>query len=58
MASDFAAARRQIEELAAKQDQMTQEIANLQATERSLSQKIASPPQYRTVRNRSHRKAR
>jgi uncharacterized protein YoxC len=58
MLSDIAALRRQAEELAAKQDQLAQEIANLQATERSLSQKIASVPQYRTVRNRSHRKAR
>ena len=58
MLSDIAVVRRQAEELAAKQDQMAQEIANLQTTERSLSQKIASPPQYRTVRNRSHRKAR
>lgn len=55
MVSDFTVARRQLEELVAKQDQMAADIAKLQTVERSLTQKIASLSQLRTVRIRRQR---
>jgi hypothetical protein len=41
--SDLAVVRRIVEQLAAWQEQVTQEIATLQAAERDLSKKISSP---------------
>jgi TolA-binding protein len=38
-----------IKQLAAKQEEMAQEIATLQATEQDIREKISSPPQPRTV---------
>jgi TolA-binding protein len=38
-----------VEQLAAKQDQMVQNIATLQSVEQEISQKLSSPPQSRAV---------
>jgi hypothetical protein len=53
--SDFVVMRRELEELATKQDQMAVDVAKLQAAEHSLSQKIVSLSQARTVRSRRQR---
>jgi hypothetical protein len=50
MTSDLAVVRRLMEQLAARQDQMANEIATLQAVEQNLSQKISSLPQSPTIR--------
>jgi hypothetical protein len=44
MALDLAVLRRSVEQLAANQEQMAQNIATLQAVEQDISQKISSPP--------------
>ncbi len=52
MANDLAVVRRLVEQLAARQDQMAQDIATLQAAEQNVSQKISSLPQSPIVRIR------
>ena len=49
IARDLAALRRSLEQIAAKQEQMVQNIATLQAAEQDLRQTLASPPPSRTV---------
>jgi hypothetical protein len=49
MAHDLAAVQRSLEQLAAKQDQMAQSIATLQAVEQGVRQRLASPPPSRAV---------
>jgi hypothetical protein len=41
---DLASVRHSLEQLAAKQDQMAQDIATLQATEQDIRKKMSSPP--------------
>jgi hypothetical protein len=49
MARDLAAMRRSLEQLAVKQEQMTQNIATLQATEQEIKKKISSRPLAQTI---------
>ncbi len=49
VASDLAAMRRIVEQVAAKQEQMGQDIAALQAAERNVSQKLSSLSQAATA---------
>ena len=56
IAGDLAGVRRLVEQLAARQSQMAQDLATLQATERDVSQKLSSvsqppahPPPHRTA---------
>lgn len=49
LSSDLAVARNIIEQLTARQDQMTRDLATLQSDEQNLSQKIASLPKFYTV---------
>ena len=56
MTSDVADMRRLVDQLAARQDQMAQDLATLQAAEQSLSQRISSLFQSSIVRN-SRKKA-
>jgi hypothetical protein len=49
MARDVAVVRRRLEQLAAKQEQMAQNIATLQAVEQDTRQKMSSPPQSGAV---------
>jgi hypothetical protein len=49
MARDLAAVRRSLDQLAAKQEQMAQNIATLQAVEQDIRQKMSSPPPSRAV---------
>ncbi len=44
LASNIDAVRRSVEQLAAKQEQMAQNIATLQAVEEDIRQKVSSPP--------------
>src|SRR6266849_8649381 len=44
LASNIDAVRRGVEQLAAKQEQMAQNIATLQAVEEDIRQKVSSPP--------------
>ena len=44
LASNIDAVRRSVEQLAAKQEQMAQNIATLQAVEEDVRQKVSSPP--------------
>jgi hypothetical protein len=44
IARDLAAVRRNVDQLAAKQEQMDQSIATLRAIEQDLKQKVAQPP--------------
>src|SRR5258705_12753839 len=44
LASNLDVVRRSVEQLAAKQDQMAQNIATLQALEEDIRQKVSSPP--------------
>ena len=44
LASNLDVVRRSVEQLAAKQDQMAQNIATLQAVEEDIRQKVSSPP--------------
>ena len=46
---DLAVVRRSLEQLAAKQDQMAQNIATLQAAEQDIRQKMSSPPASRAA---------
>ena len=46
---DLALVRHSLEQLAAKQDQMAQNIATLQAAEQDIRQKISSPPAPRAA---------
>jgi hypothetical protein len=49
MTRDLAVVRRSLEQLAAKQEQMAQSIATLQAVEQDIRQKMSSPPPSRAV---------
>jgi hypothetical protein len=49
IANDLAVLRHLVEQLAARQDQMAQDMATLQVGEQNLSQKISLLPQSRTV---------
>jgi hypothetical protein len=49
MARDLAAVRRGLEQLAARQEQMAQNIAALQAAEQDIRQRMSSPPPSRAV---------
>jgi hypothetical protein len=49
-ASDLVVVRRLVEGLAAREDQMAQDIASLQTAEQNVSQKLSSLPQSLTVR--------
>ena len=49
MMRDLAVVRRSLEQLAAKQDQMAQNIATLQAAEQDIRQKMSSPPASRAA---------
>jgi hypothetical protein len=49
IALDLAIVRHSIEQLAAKQEQMLQNIATLQAVDEDIRQKMSSPPQSRAV---------
>ncbi len=49
MGSDLAVVRRIVEQLAAKQEQMAQDIATLQAAEQNVSEKKSSLPQSSAV---------
>jgi hypothetical protein len=49
MASDLAAVRRLVDQLAARQDQMARDIATLQGAEQNVSPKISPLPQSPTV---------
>ncbi len=49
MVSDLAVVRRIVEQLAAKQEQMAQDIATLQATKQNVSEKKSSLPQTSAV---------
>jgi hypothetical protein len=49
LAHDLAGVRRSLEQLAAKQELMAQNIATLQAVEQDIRQKMSSPPSYRPV---------
>jgi hypothetical protein len=44
---DLTIVRRSLEQIAAKQEQMAQNIATLQAAEQDIRQKMSSPPQSR-----------
>jgi hypothetical protein len=44
LASNLDVVRRSVEQLAAKQEQMAQNIATLQALEEDIRQKVSSPP--------------
>jgi len=44
LASNIDAVRHSVEQLAAKQEQMAQSIATLQAVEEDIRQKVSSPP--------------
>jgi hypothetical protein len=46
---DLTIVRRSLEQIAAKQEQMAQNIATLQAAERDIRQKMSSPPPSRPV---------
>jgi hypothetical protein len=50
MARNLAVVRRSVEQLAAKQEQMAQNIATLQAVEQDIREKMSSPPPSRSVR--------
>jgi hypothetical protein len=49
MTRDLAVVRRSLEQLAAKQEQMAQNIATLQAAEQDIRQKMSSPPASQAV---------
>lgn len=49
MARDLSFLRRSIEQLAAKQEQMAQNIATLQTVEQDIKQRVSSPPPSRAV---------
>jgi len=55
--SDLAVVRRIVEQLAAKQEQMAQDIATLQAAEQNVSEKISSLPQSPASRRIVHSEA-
>ena len=59
MVSDLAVVRRIVEQLAAKQEQMAQDIATLQATKQNVSEKKSSLPQTSAVppRKNTHSEA-
>jgi hypothetical protein len=49
MASNLDVVRRSVEQLAAKQDQMSQNIATMQAVEEDIRQKMSAPPPSQAV---------
>ena len=59
MVSDLAVVRRIVEQLAAKQEQMAQDIATLQATKQNVSEKKSLLPQTSAVppRKNTHSEA-
>jgi hypothetical protein len=55
VASDLAVVRRLVEQLAAKQDQMAQELTTLQTTQLSISQKLSQAPETTAVHVPPHK---
>jgi hypothetical protein len=53
---DLTVVRRSLEQLAAKQEQMAQNIATLQAAEQDIRQKMSSPPASRAAPPRKPRR--
>jgi uncharacterized protein YjcR len=57
MARDLAAIRRSLEQLAAKQEQMAQNIATLQVAEQDISKKTSSRPLAQTISDQPRKPA-